>query len=146
MRRVEPGGNTSLVETLPATAPLVWNEAQKSSCPQLERTSSRASARKVAGSTPVIPAVADRTAPRDVTLSPSPVRPPPIHNSSIEVIPLAAAIAKPARVDSSKNGTESCDWCCDDNHVDAGNVLTHNACNNTGHMSGCQYRIKHLRR
>jgi len=36
MRRVEPSGTTSLVETLPTIAPLVWNEAQKSGSPTRE--------------------------------------------------------------------------------------------------------------
>jgi hypothetical protein len=77
---------------------------------------------------------------------------PPVHPSDstlyrLQVITLAAAVAKPAQVDTSNNGTEKCDWCCDNSHVDwGGNVMTHNACNNTGHMSGCQYRKKHLRR
>ena len=59
---------------------------------------------------------------------------------------MAQAVAKPAKVDTSKNGTENCDWCCDNTHVDFGNVLTHSACNNTGHKEGCLYRKKYLRR
>ena len=64
----------------------------------------------------------------------------------MQVIHLSAPVGKPDRVDPSKAGTEDCDWCCDNSHKDMGRVLTHSACNNTGHKAGCQYRIRHLRR
>jgi hypothetical protein len=60
---------------------------------------------------------------------------------------MAEAIGKPDRVDTGKNGTLKCNWCCPETHRDWGGVvLTHSGCNNTGHNSSCAYRTQVLKR